>query len=92
MKKIIGIKKPTGKYRIIPISTLLFVIYNALSTLQRPRNAVSPRSPSTVLLRSMGRLLTIIVYPDTFDAETLPEPAPGPDGDLYLYPSVSVII
>jgi hypothetical protein len=45
-----------------------------------------------VLLRSMGRLLTIIVYPDTFDAETLPEPVPGPDGDLYLYPSVSVII
>ena len=76
---------------LLIFSTLLHLWF-ILSTLQRRRNAVSPRSPSTVLLRSMGRLLTTTVYPGIFDAETLPEPARGLDGNLYLYPSVSVII
>ena len=77
--------------RIPILYSTIFVVY-ILSTLQRPRNAVSPRNPSTVLLRSVGRLLTTTVYLGIFDAETLPEPARGLDGDLYLYPSVLVII
>ena len=75
---------------LLIFSTLLHLWF-ILSTLQRRRNAVSPRSPSTELLKSMGRLLITTVYPGIFDAETLPEPAPGLDGDLYLCPSVLVI-
>ena len=84
-----AMKSDLLEYLLI-FSTLLHLWF-ILSTLQRRRNAVSPRSPSTELLKSMGRLLITTVYPGIFDAETLPEPAPGLDGDLYLCPSVLVI-